>query len=168
MNALTWIAKRDPGFGGLGEDAQTKMTEFLWLWTYFEANIFLGAASPKAIVKLADDLAKANAIDLEKLKGPVSYFRARYFAGDDFTYHYGHLHLRKSDNVELVRAVLSGADDSARSQLACALTVTYRYRNNFFHGLKWAYGLQGQQQNFEVANRLLTMTIEMSGAAHET
>ena len=39
--------------------------------------------------------------------------------------------------------------------------VVYRIRNNLFHGMKWAYGMRGQLENFRHANAVLIKALEM-------
>jgi len=36
--------------------------------------------------------------------------------------------------------------------VASLLIVVYGFRNNLFHGAKWGYELEGQLQNFTMAN----------------
>jgi hypothetical protein len=45
--------------------------------------------------------------------------------------------------------------------VTAVLIVVHHLRNNLFHGLKWAYGLRGQQANFQQAHNTLknAMTI---------
>jgi hypothetical protein len=39
------------------------------------------------------------------------------------------------------------------SEVAAALLIiVYRLRNNLFHGVKWAYEIQGQLENFNHGN----------------
>jgi hypothetical protein len=56
---------------------------------------------------------------------------------------------------------LLGNANSPLELLSAALLITFRYRNNLFHGVKWAYGVQGQLSNFDVAIDLLQAVVEM-------
>lgn len=41
--------------------------------------------------------------------------------------------------------------------------IVWRFRNNFFHGEKWTYRLEGQLQNFIDANVILMLLLERHG-----
>ena len=164
MNALVWLSHQQDGFGDLAVAEQNEMMKFSLLRAYFEARFLGSNASAKAIVSLASQLDDAGKIKSELIAGAIAYWRDRYVDAGQFTHHYGLLHLRGSDNVKTVNAVPREKDESAKSLIVCALTIVYRYRNNLFHGLKWAYGLQGQKGNFQVASRVLMATAEMARA----
>jgi hypothetical protein len=165
MSALDWIAKQDPSWAGLPDADRAEIADFVFLWTFFEGNNPFGENAGKALASIAKELADAGAIDLQSLAPALEYFRHRYFRDGKFTDHYPHLNLRKSDNVETVNAVLESKDNSPQSILTALLTIAYRFRNNLFHGLKWAYGLQGQQENFQTASAVLMSTTAMLNKA---
>lgn len=71
------------------------------------------------------------------------------------------LNFRNGDNEPLVKDVLLGNKNAPAELLSAALLIVYRYRNNLFHGIKWTYGLEGQQSNFENAIDLLINVMEM-------
>src|SRR5262245_24903427 len=166
MNALDWLAQQQDGFGNLPKSDQKAMMEFSLLWAYFEARLLAANASPKNIASLAAGIADTKKLRPELLVEPIAYWRTRYVHAGEFTHHYHSLNLRPNDNIKVVNAVLLSQDESPKALLICALTIVYRYRNNLFHGLKWAYGLQGQEGNFTVANRVLIATTEMARAPH--
>ncbi len=84
----------------------------------------------------------------------------RYFQNGDPTEHFRGLNLRRNDNIELVRAVLSGTNTNPADSVAALLIVVFRLRNNLFHGVKWAYGIRGQLSNFMNANMSLMAALE--------
>ena len=135
--------------------------EFSLLWTYFEATHVQANASGRSIVALAKKMDASGSIDADRLLPLMAYFCARYVHAGEFTHHFDGLHLRNGDNPELVANVLLGKANSPYELLVCALTIVYRYRNNLFHGLKWAYGIRDQRKNFEVASALLIAVMEM-------
>tara|TARA_B100000614_G_scaffold111617_1_gene100153 strand:- start:1007 stop:1162 length:156 start_codon:yes stop_codon:yes gene_type:complete len=47
--------------------------------------------------------------------------------------------------------------------LLTVLIIVWRFRNNLFHGEKWAYQLQGQLSNFTHANAVLMRLLERHG-----
>jgi hypothetical protein len=85
----------------------------------------------------------------------LAYFADRYVESGSTNYIFTQLHMRNNDNPTLVKAVLRGENNKPSDQLIACLTIVYRFRNNFFHGLKWAYGLRSQLDNFTHASALL-------------
>ena len=166
MKALDWLAGQQDGFGNLPKADQKEMMAFSLLWAYFEARLLDANASPKTIVRLVTGIADAKKLRPELLAEPIAHWRARYVHAGKFSHHYHFLNLRPNDNIKTVNAVLLSQDESPKALLICALTIVYRYRNNLFHGLKWAYGLKGQKGNFVVASRVLIATTEMVRAPH--
>ncbi|PHM39148.1 hypothetical protein Xmau_03053 [Xenorhabdus mauleonii] len=61
----------------------------------------------------------------------------------------------KPHKADLVRSVLTKENDNPTDQLIVCLIIVFRFRNNFFHGLKWAYELRGQLGNFTHSIALL-------------
>ena len=130
------------------------------MWTYFEASVLGTSASGKAILDACNALEKDGKLDEQSLLPYLDYFRLRYVGPTGFTHHFDGLLLRKSDNPQLVENVLLAKPSSIAERFAAALIIVYRYRNNLFHGLKWAYGIQGQRENFERATMLLQLVLE--------
>lgn len=162
MSALHWLAQRDDGLGNLPASDQREIMEFSLLWSYFEARFLNENANPKTIREFVADLDQRGLIQVDALLALLAYFRDRYVRNDRLTDQFNGLHLRDNDNVQIVKDVLLGYEASASGVLICCLTIVLRYRNNLFHGLKWAYGLQGQKGNFQVANKILIATAEMT------
>lgn len=76
---------------------------------------------------------------------------------------FAHLHLRRADQPNLVRSVLDGSNNDARDRLVTVMIIVWRFRNNLFHGEKWAYQLQGQLSNLAHANAVLIRLLEQHG-----
>ncbi len=91
----------------------------------------------------------------------LAYFRARYIENGQPTEQYQALRLRNTDRPELVFAVLKGENNDAADLVAALLIVVFRLRNNLFYGNKWAYGIQGQRDNFVHANIVLMKVLEI-------
>ncbi|EMB4337254.1 hypothetical protein I5462_12550 [Citrobacter freundii] len=159
MLLLSEIEKFAPGVVQLSPMEVEALQRFTLLWTLFESQVLDNNASVKKISE------KVEAIDLRKLgnewfQAPLSYFSKRYIEDGRENYRFENLHLRKNDNPDLVRTVLTGEIDNPSLQLIVCLTIVYRFRNNFFHGIKWAYGLQEQFENFTHSSNLLSEYLE--------
>src|SRR5690606_37402507 len=107
---------------------------------------------------------QAGKLDPAAFSQTLDYFKDRYFQGGHFTHHFDSLKLRGNDSPDLVRAVLSGNNVDPVDSVVVLFIIIYRFRNNYFHGPKWAYNLQGQLRNFTVASNSLMTAMDMSRA----
>jgi len=159
MEPINWLEQHVTGFQDLpGEDRHAILC-FALLWSLFEAKALNARASAQALLALVHEKTAEGRLDAQIFMDCLAYFRARYFAEGRFTDHFDGLNLRSNDNPELVRQVLNGTNDDPADSVAATLIIVYRLRNNLFHGVKWAYGIQGQRQNFEQANDALMSAI---------
>ncbi|RQV60796.1 hypothetical protein DF020_10165 [Burkholderia cenocepacia] len=118
-------------------------------------------ANPTSLLAAVSVFGERSQLRLELFEASLAYFRDRYFQEGEFTYHFENLLFRKSDRRPLVEAVLSGQDDDLEHIVVALLLITYRLRNNLFHGEKWAYGIRGQQENFRHASDVLMCIIKL-------
>ena len=96
------------------------------------------------------------------LKEELEYFQNRYVHEGQFTYHFAHLRLRERDNQELVAKVLRNETKDLSEIMMALLIVSYRFRNNLFHGEKWLYKIEDQFRNFSFANKVLMKAVDIS------
>ena len=138
---------------------------FSFLWSLFEFEVLNRHGDVTAIVAVARGWMNAGLLADDSFERQMAYFRARYYRDGEFTYHFGQLNLRNGDRRDLVQKVLMN-DATDRSEIVAALLIiVYRFRNNLFHGEKWAYRLQGQNANFKHANIALMQAIELQRQA---
>lgn len=160
---MQWLLARVPGFQALPEEDREAIFNFTILWSLFEARVMANAARAASLCVKVDDWRDAGTLNSDQYDEQLAYFRTRYFAGGEFTDHFRHLHLRPADQPDLVRSVLDGGNNDPRDRLLTVLIIVWRYRNNLFHGQKWAYQLQGQHANFTNANVVLMRLLEHHG-----
>src|ERR1700741_4681314 len=106
-------------------------------------------------------MAGKNIIPLDLFDAELEYFIDRYYAGGVSTEHFPHLNFRPNDRQAFVEGVLRRDVNDPQSVATALLIITFRYRSNLFHGLKWAYRLQDQLGNFLCANSVLTKSIDL-------
>lgn len=168
MDPITWLEENVYGFRELAEADRKAINHFALLWALFEQRVLNTTGSAGAIVEASAAMAEEGRLDIARLADAYAYFRGRYFRDNDFTHHYDGLRLRgKSDREELVKSVLTGGTNDPAEVAAGVLIIVYRFRNNLHHGLKWAYGIQGQRENFEQSNAVLMAVMEMWGLGRE-
>lgn len=161
--SLQWLLAKAPGFQALPEQDRAAIFNFTFLWSLFEAQIMGNFARADRICAKVDEWRAAGVLEAEQYDGELAYFRQRYFADGAFTPHFAHLHLRPADQPDTVRSVLDGSNDDPRDRLLTVVMIVWRFRNNLFHGEKWAYHLDGQLQNFTHANAILMRLLERHG-----
>ena len=158
-----WLEARAPGFRELPNADRRAIFDFSFLWSLFEAQIMDNFARADRIRERVDEWTAAGTLNAELYDDELAYFRDRYFANGELTYHYPHLELRRADHPELVEDVIRGANDDPRDRMLALLMIVWRLRNNLFHGAKWAYQLRDQRSNFTHANAALMRVLEKHG-----
>ncbi|MFQ3253296.1 MAG: hypothetical protein ACI9U6_001590 [Loktanella salsilacus] len=161
--SLQWLMARAPGFQALPEADRAAIFDFTFLWSLFEAKVMGSFARADLICAKTNEWSDAGTLNADQYDEHLTYFRQRYFTSGEFTRHFAHLHLRPADQPDLVRSVLDGRNNEPRDRLLTVLMIVWRFRNNLFHGEKWAYQLQGQLANFNHANAVLMRLLEQYG-----
>lgn len=154
MVQLADIEMIAPGVAGLSSEEHEALYRFTLLWTLFEAQVLDNNASVSKITEVVEKLGP-QAFEVNWFQEQLVYFQDRYIEDGNTNYRFEHLHLRNNDNPDRVKSVLLGKNIDVKDQLIACLTIVYRFRNNLFHGLKWAYRLQEQLDNFRHSANLL-------------
>lgn len=144
-----------PGLTDLSNGERAALADFAICWTVFESRLFDCSVNAARIKEKVEGWLGASEVSNDWFAAHLDYFKERYTKDGDIGDRFRHLHLRENDDPDLVRHVLVGEDQVVASQLTACLIVVYRYRNNFFHGHKWAYQFRDQQQNLEHATDLI-------------
>lgn len=163
MNPIQWLEQNAPGFDALSDQERTAIAHFALLWSFFEARALSTRGSSHAILALTHEWSTQGRLVTEPFAESLLYFQQRYYANGAETHHLAGLGLRKNDCRDLVHAVLKGENANPADCIAALLIVVYRLRNNLFHGAKWAYGIQGQLDNFTHANSTLMHALSIFG-----
>jgi len=161
--SMQWLLAKAPGFQALPEQDRAAIFNFTFLWSLFEAKVMGKFARADLICAKVDAWRDAGTLDADQYSVELAYFRQRYYANGSLTHHFPHLHLRPADQFHVVQLVLDGSNNDPRDRLLTVLMIVWRFRNNLFHGEKWAYELQGQLSNFTHANAVLMRLLERHG-----
>ena len=161
--SMQWLLANAPGFNNLAVEERQAIVDFSLLWSLFEARILNNSGNARTIRDTVHRWHENGALRVDAYDAELAYFKQRYFANNEFTYHFAHLHLRPGDQIPLVRSVIGGGNDDEAARVATVLIIIFRYRNNLFHGMKWAYELADQLENFTNANSALMTALEHHG-----
>jgi hypothetical protein len=160
MKVEEYLENKGMGYENLSDRERKAISNFALIWSLFEAQLLDESASARKILQKTQQWVNGPGIDNAFVDDHLNYFKDRYVEGDEFGYRFHHLHLRANDNEALVRDVLLGNENALENKLACCLIIILRFRNNYFHGIKWAYQFREQQENFERACSLLTWCLD--------
>lgn len=163
MEPIEWLERHVPGFMELPEPDRQAILHFALLWSLFESTALNTRANAAVIIAMVHRWEAQGYLRIEPFEASLRYFQQRYFSDGEPTHHFAGLHLRNNDSPDLVRSVLSAENQNAVDSLSALLIVVYRLRNNLFHGVKWAYGIQGQLRNFTEANTVLMESLSLTG-----
>jgi hypothetical protein len=161
MDPTDFLRQFVPGYAELGDAERIAISNFTLLWSAVEGRVLKTNASPTSLLALASLLAQQGRLSERPFEDSVAFFRDRYFRDGEFTYRFAQLSFRARDRQALVEAVLCGREAELEHVVGALLLITYRLRNNLFHGVKWAYGIQGQQENFEHASAVLMNVLQL-------
>lgn len=160
MDISKYLEKKGLGYEHLSEDERKAISNFSLMWSLFEAQLLEENASSRKIITKCNEWGNEAGIDQQVINDHLSYFQARYIENGDPNYRYEHLHLRQNDEPDLILNVLKGDVDDLPSKMACCLIIILRFRNNYFHGIKWAYQFADQRENLDRSCYLLAKCLD--------
>jgi hypothetical protein len=161
MQSLNGLERFAPGLAQLSQEELTAIHVFTILWTLFEAQALGTNASPAKIIELAEGWGRDGHLESRWFVPTFEYFRDRYTENGQPTQNFDQLFFHYGKTRELTFATLCGNANAQINCVSASLLIVYRFRNNFFHGTKWAYDMKGQRNNFEHASNLLVGALEV-------
>ncbi len=162
FDVTVWLEENAYGYKCLSDNERQAITGFSLLWSLFEHHVLDERGSAVGIIQECNSLCEPRGSVQEcDFSDSLAYFRQRYTPGGAFNSLFRDLRLRPNDSPALVEKVLLDHEATTTAdKLAACLIIVYRYRNNYFHGIKWATEFRDQQKNFEESNKLLTFVLD--------
>lgn len=161
MQDLIGMERFAPGLATLSQEEMTAIHVFTILWTLFEAQALGTNAAPGKIVELAERWGRDGHLESCWHAPVFDYFQARYVEDGKPTQYFENLFFHDEKSRAHTLSTLCGSTNIHVDCLSASLLIVYRFRNNFFHGTKWAYDLKGQRDNFEHASQLLEGALDV-------
>jgi len=165
FHPLQWLDSHAQGFSQLSLEEKDAIMHFSLLWSLFEAQVLDTDAKVSKIQRKCEEWNSDGLLCLNDFKRYLDYFKDRYVENGELNHRFQNLRLSRScspQDVELVSNVLKGSANTIKDIVAVLLIIVFRFRNNFFHGVKWAYDFRGQKDNFSISNQLLAKAIEIN------
>lgn len=171
FDELKWMMD----FFGNGVDLKTegidRVRNFSLLWNLFETYACNKRADINSISNAVDNINAKEPIPSELITDHISYFSNRYFNEDGTPKAiFAGLKFRQGQTDQAakqqVTLTLTGNQNNPVENLKSLLYILYRFRNNLFHGGKEVIRLNGQIDNFIIANDLLTNVLTIMKRQH--
>jgi hypothetical protein len=166
FDELEWIKNFFDNGVELNNEGIDRVRNFSLLWNIFETFACNRRADITTISTAVDTINEKEKITTDLISEHLSYFKERYFNEDDSPkelFEGLKFRLGRSDRAakQKVTETLTEKIDNPTENLKSLLFILYRFRNNLFHGEKEVIRLNGQIDNFTVANDLLTKVLSI-------
>lgn len=157
--AAQWLMQQ-PIFQALSVDEKNEAGSFVFLWGIFEARVisyqYPGKSDISINKKVCVDYANARHSFVPDLREEKIYFRNLFFdESGNPTQVWNDASFQGSDYKEEIQSQLLDPRYDARKDMEILMRIVTRLRNNLFHGIKWASGMEGQMKNFVYGNSVM-------------
>lgn len=153
---LDWINQRF-NINLQSEDLES-IRDFSLMWNLYEK---MTCNSNYNLQRITNFVNNRN-FQIQDFQEFIGYFRNRYVENGQLNGRYPHLHLRNSDNPQMVEDVLLERNTNTNDIIVVCSTIIYRFRNNLFHGIKDVARINHQRINFEAANSFMRRLLEIA------
>ncbi len=163
MSAAEWITTHVRGGKDIAEETLSLVADFTLIWALFE-----GTEAHGEDVVVVDELQSiaervSHEFSDQRLDEFVAFWSNRYIEDGSTNHRFNRLNLTHGPHRTLVEDVLLENENSCVNRIHAILLITYRLRNNLFHGAKDVRHLDGQKDNLRYASDLLKTVLEASG-----
>ena len=159
----------EKGYCKLDDDIYSECANFLFYTSWFEELVFTNKKKerqcPENLKKISIDLTDATQefrIDLNQFDSYGDHFSQRYLNSDNSVRHaFNQLRIPKEFEDEIKSSLIAYKDNRERNSclLWTYLMITYRFRNNMFHGAKGLISLSNYLREFRMINQFMYMLL---------
>jgi hypothetical protein len=147
---IEWINNK---FGtNFTENDLKNIKDFSLLWIIFENLV----CDRNCNINRIEENLNPIEFQIENFEDHLNYFKERYTADSNTNERFEYLRIVPNARKEFVKQVLLGNDNNTSNIILALAIIVYRYRNNLFHGEKNFMLLNEQEENFSIANQVLT------------
>lgn len=144
------------------------VNRYFLYFTFFESLLLGCAGSQGKSLKYAVKLLELKIVDLDILEQAYHFFADRYLADSiKFDSLCGDLSHTKQKVRDIKIAAMNSRSNDPEVQLDVCIFVCFRLRNNLFHGPKWRYLLEGQEELLLTAGYLIHSILEKAPRGKE-
>ncbi|MFZ0545640.1 MAG: hypothetical protein WAM60_09390 [Candidatus Promineifilaceae bacterium] len=148
-------------FGGSNADPHSweELLAFPFIWGLFERKLCDKDANLSTVRNLRGSVEPfLRSLELEN---EWLYFRNRYTTEGIVNETFNRLWEREGGKC-FVKCVLEGSSPSNNEKAEALLIIVWRFRNQFYHGVKEFYYPKEQNENYEKVNKILRLLIDHS------
>lgn len=160
MTPSQWLEHNVPDFRDLKPQEREAIYAFAMLWSFFEFQMVKTEANPDSLKKLVAYWTEKGVLSMGPFAEHLAYFRERYFTKGKATAHFQNLVMDRKLPGSVIDVLKGQNTDTAEEVYAC-LMVTFRFRNNLFHGSKWYSGLRNEGTNFHHGSHVLMAALAL-------
>ncbi|NPD85143.1 hypothetical protein HNS38_10255 [Lentimicrobium sp. L6] len=155
FNPIVWINEHlDIPFD---EEEIAHVRDFTLMWNLFEKIACERQFNEQSIRR---HIRESN-IDSVRFAEYFNYFVGRYVNHENANNYFSHLfNHRDSAQRTFVQNVLHGIDQTNENIIIVCILISYRYRNNLFHGNKELREIHHQRTNLNAAMNVLAIFLE--------
>ncbi|GAK98214.1 hypothetical protein JCM19294_847 [Nonlabens tegetincola] len=147
---IEWINNK---FGtNFTENDLKNIKDFSLLWNIFENLV----CDRNCTINRIEESLNPIEFQIEDFENHLNYFKERYTSDNNTNERFEYLRIVPNARKEFVKQVLLGNDNNTSNKILALAIIVYRYRNNLFHGEKNFMLLNEQEENFSIANQVLT------------
>jgi hypothetical protein len=155
-----WISENIRDGNNIDDATYQSIADFCVMWALFEGTELHGI---EVAVDELENVANRIAASLQNIQGILDYWKNRYIEEGQINNRFWQLHLNHVPHRNLVIKVLTEADTNQVNIVHALLLITYRLRNNLFHGVKDITRIRYQTENLNNASEFLKNALLASG-----
>jgi len=135
---------------------------FSLIWNLFEGEFCKTRASAETLKAFVETMNTKGLVTQLDFKDHLEFFRGKYLNFGEVNSNFRSLEFRSRDKCDHVIAVLKGNLNHESDIALALLLIIFRFRNNYFHGIKKFMSIAEQEENFKRANEILINCIEIN------
>lgn len=160
MTTKDWISENIREGHSIDEATYQSIADFCVMWALFEGTELHGI---EVAVDELTNVANRIATSIQNIQEQLDYWKNRYVEDGHTNNRFMHLNLNHAPHRDLVTQVLTEAEDNQENIVLALLLITYRLRNNLFHGVKDITRIRHQTENLNNASEFLKNVLLASG-----
>lgn len=159
---LAWINEYTHSIPPISATEFAPILQFSLMWSLFERDACNKRANTGSIKSAVEKSFSEGKLLIETFQDHIQYFKDRANNNEMTVSKYLVALKMDKESIELVDRFLSGKLSDANNVVLALLLITYRIRNNLFHGEKEVISLHSQTKLFQVVNSLLATYLKVT------
>ncbi|WP_057833230.1 hypothetical protein [Colwellia sp. TT2012] len=162
MLAAQWIKENINESASLSNESLSSVSSFTLMWAVFEASESdpihnMVTQIQRLSIRVANEMPPIDFLD-----DILQFWQNRYIQNNAKGSRFEHLGFSEHEQEELVFSILTEQSVNLADKIHALLLITYRFRNNLFHGNKDITLLEDQTENFNNASLVLQRVMLIS------